>query len=225
MREEHSPDLQGPVGGQLRALSHKHQSPAQLEGGKAAPRGPPACLPHPSCQPQPARNSNSGSHGPFPSASADRASSQHHGANCRARPGYVSGVPTVQGPPEDQDVARSRPTDLSTYAVAHSLCEALAPEKSTQGSTCHHDPHNSNRTPPPNPPKPRQSVTLLADICVPTRVWFQLWSFTVPESGGGPPSSTRRPRRTRPQEGGVVYPAPQSAEGLGSSMAPAVLRI
>lgn len=64
MRVEHSLDLQGPVGGRLRALlcgSRATSANRVLDlrgGGQACSPQPPARWLHPSCQHQPAQNDN-----------------------------------------------------------------------------------------------------------------------------------------------------------------------
>lgn len=189
MREERSPDLQGPVGGQLGAPSHKRQSPAPCEGWG------PGLLPRPPCMfaapfpPTPAglKSRPQLARGPFPSASADRPSSQLPGAHRSARRGRVSRVPTAQGLPGDQDAAQRRRTSFSTYAAAYSLGEALAQQKSTPGAHYHHDPSDSKRASPLKPTQVKACLAaLLVGLCIPTQLCFRSWGLTVPGEAGWP---------------------------------------
>lgn len=89
----------------------------------------------------PARMASSDEHRPLPSSSADCLSLSTGVKNCSERLGYVSRVPTIQG----TRLAQNGLTGSSTYAVTHSLCEGLAQENATQGTTCYQDPQNKQK--------------------------------------------------------------------------------
>ena len=143
MSKEHSPGLQGPVGGQLRAQSHRRPLPA--------PQGPLHVCPTLPANPSQLSITTPAHAVPFLPPVQTLLSPSIAGGTA------VQGWARMSRVPEFQGCLRTKtwPTvgaQASPPMLQLTICvKPLHRKSQPQGPTRHHDPNNSNRALPPKP--------------------------------------------------------------------------